>query len=143
MAVVALGWTGLAFVGLRWWSDQGNRLPGASWAAAVLVVFMAAGVYAAGLPVRRFLRGHARTPMNPLRAMRTVVLAQAAALTGALVTGWYAAQALVLLPNLDVATVRSAALEAAALAAAGGVLTAAGLRAQAMCRLPDDHDPPG
>lgn len=139
VALIAVAWTGLAYLGLRWWAGEGNRLPGASWGAAVLVVFMAAGVYAAGLPVRRFLRGRARAPVNPLRAMRTLVLAQAAALTGAVVTGWYAAQVLVLAPNLDVATVRGAAVQAGLLAAAGVVLSVAGLRAQGMCRLDDDQ----
>ena len=53
---------------------------------------MAVLVIAAGLPVRRFLRGEAPS-LNPVRAARTLVLAQAAALTGAGASGWYAAQA--------------------------------------------------
>jgi len=137
--LLALASTGLAYVGLRWWSDQGNRLPPSSWGAAVVVVFMAVGVYCAGLPVRRFLRGQARRPLNAVRAMRTVVLAQSAALTGALVTGWYAAQGLVLLPNLDVDSVRRAALPVLALAVSGVLLSVAGLRAQGMCRLDEDQ----
>ena len=63
---------------------------------------------------RRFLRGEATRPLSPLRAMRTLVLAQAAALTGALVAGWYAAQALVLLPDADVDSVRAAMLRSLA-----------------------------
>jgi hypothetical protein len=91
--------------------------------------------------VRRFLRGKATRPLNPIRAMRTVVLAQACALTGALVTGWYTAQVLVLLPYLDVASRRALAIRLAALAAGGVVMVVAGLLTQAMCRV--DKDQPG
>ena len=73
--------------------------------------------------------------------MRTLVLAQAAALTGALVTGWYAAQVLVLLPDFDVDSQRTLGVRAAALAAGGVLLAIAGLVAQGMCRV--DGDPRG
>lgn len=87
--------TAFAYLVLRIWTGQGGALPPASWGALLVLVFMACGVFFAGLPVRRFLRGRATKPLNPIRAMRTVVLAQSAALTGALVTGWYVAQVLV------------------------------------------------
>ena len=93
--------TALAYLVLRIWIGQGGAMPPATWGALIVLVFMACGVFFAGLPVRRFLRGQAKKPLNPIRAMRTVVLAQASALTGAVVTGWYLAQALVLLPNFD------------------------------------------
>lgn len=145
--VVLLGLTlaALAYPGLRVWTGRGHELPPTSWASVVVLVFMAFGVFFAGLPVRRFLRGQAKKPLNPLRAMRTLVLAQAAALTGALVAGWYLAQVLVLLPDLDVASVRGLALRLAALAAGGILMTVAGLLTQAMCRVnkSDDGDPNG
>ena len=100
---------------------------------------MAVGVYCAGLPIRRFLRGEATRPLSPLRAMRTLVLAQAAALTGALVAGWYAAQALVLLPDADVDSVRAAMLRSLAVCVSGVLMIVAGLLVQAMCRI-DDQD---
>ena len=80
--LVAVLTTAVAWIGLSLWVGSGHALPGASWGGAVLIVFMAVGVYCAGLPVRRFLRGEATRPLSPLRAMRTLVLAQAAALTG-------------------------------------------------------------
>jgi hypothetical protein len=141
--VVALLATAVAWIGLRLWFDAGHALPGASWGGAVLIVFMAVGVYFAGLPIRRFLRGEADRPLSPLRAMRTLVLAQAAALTGALVAGWYAAQALVLLPDADVDSVRAAMLRSLALSVSGVLMIVAGLLVQSMCRIDDqdlDHD---
>jgi hypothetical protein len=96
---------------------------------------MACGVFFAGLPVRRFLRGQSKKTLNPIRAMRTVVLAQASALTGALVTGWYLAQILVLLPVADVDSRRSLIWKLAALAAGGVLMVVAGLVVQRMCRV--------
>jgi len=100
-----------------------------------VLAFMAVGVFFAGLPVRRFLRGQSRKSLNPMRAMRTLVLGQAAALTGALVCGWYLAQVLVLLPDIDVQSRRTLAIRLAALSAGGVLLAVAGLLTQRMCRV--------
>jgi hypothetical protein len=136
--------TVFAYLGLRIWSRQGGTLPQTSWGGLVVLAFMACGVFFAGLPVRRFLHGQAKKTLNPMRAMRTLVLAQAAALTGALVTGWYVAQVLVLLPDFDVSSRRTLAIRLAALAAGAVLLAIAGLAVQAMCRVDGDpRDPDG
>jgi len=134
--------TAFAYLGLRIWISHGGALPQISWGGLIVLVFMACGVFFAGLPVRRFLRGRANKTLNPIRAMRTLVLAQAAALTGALVTGWYVAQALVLLPDFDVASRRAVAIRLGALAAGGVLMAIAGLVVQAMCRVDGDHRDP-
>jgi Protein of unknown function (DUF3180) len=133
--LVGLAVAVMAYPGLRVWIGRGHELPPTSWASVIVLVFMAFGVFFAALPIRRFLRGQAKKPLNPVRAMRTLVLAQAAALTGALVAGWYLAQVLVLWPDLDVGSVRAVAVRLAALAAGGVLLATAGLLAQAMCRV--------
>jgi len=56
--------TGFAYVALRFWTDRGNLLPPASWGAFIVLLFMACGVFFAGLPVRRFLRGTAKKPLT-------------------------------------------------------------------------------
>jgi Protein of unknown function (DUF3180) len=146
--LVGLVSTGLAFLVLGYWTAHGGGpLRPPPWGAFIVLVFMAVGVFFAGLPVRRFLRGKARKSLNPMRAMRTVVLAQASALTGALVTGWYVAQILVLLPDLDIASRRLLAWRLAALAVGGVLMAVAGLAVQAMCRVDhngdDDRDSTG
>jgi hypothetical protein len=133
--LLGLAVTAIAYPGLRVWTGRGHELPPASWGAVVVLVFMAGGVFFAGLPIRRFLRGQAKKPFNPLRAMRTLVLAQAAALTGALVAGWYLAQVIVVVPNLDIDSVRVVAVRLGALSAAAALMAIAGLVAQAMCRV--------
>jgi Protein of unknown function (DUF3180) len=140
--LVGLVVTAFAYLGLRIWNGHGGAVPQASWGGLIVLVFMACGVFFAGLPVRRFLRGQANKPLNPIRAMRTLVLAQAAALTGALVTGWYIAQVLVLLPDFDIASRRDVAIRLAALAAGAVLMTIAGLVVQAMCRVDGDHRDP-
>jgi hypothetical protein len=137
--LVGLVTTAVGYLVLRIWTAQGGAVPPAPWGALIVLVFMACGVFFAGLPVRRFLLGRAKKTLNPVRAMRTVVLAQASALTGALVAGWYLAQALVLLPDLDIASVRSLVWRLAALAAGGVLMVVTGLLVQAMCRVDKDH----
>jgi hypothetical protein len=134
--------TAFAYLGLRIWNGQGGAVAQTSWGGVIVLVFMACGVFFAGLPVRRFLRGQAKKPFNPFRAMRTLVLAQAAALTGALVTGWYLAQVLLLLPEFDIASRRTVAIRLAALAAGGVLLAVVGLVVQAMCRVDGGHRDP-
>jgi len=129
---------GFSYLILRVWTGQGGSLPEASWGGLTVLVFMAFGVFFAGLPVRRFLRGKATKPLNPIRAMRTLVLAQACALTGALVAGWYVAQVLVMVPTLDVSSRRTVALRLTVLAAGGVLMVVAGLLTQAMCRVNGD-----
>lgn len=118
-----------------------SAVPSPGWAGLLLVLVMAAGVYAAGLPVRRLRSGRPAPSMSPLRAARTLVLAQAAALTGAGLVGWYAAQALLLVPDLDIDSQRARVWPLLALVAAGVVLVASGLLTQRMCRLDDDQRP--
>jgi hypothetical protein len=132
---VGLAATGFAYLGLRVWDLQNSLLLQTSWISLIVLVFMACGVFFAGLPVRRFLRGQAKKSLNPMRAMRTLVLAQAAALTGALVSGWYLAQVLVLLPDFDIESRRALVLRFAALSAGGALLAVAGLLTQRMCRV--------
>jgi Protein of unknown function (DUF3180) len=128
----------VSWLGWRLYLNAGNLLGPASWVSSVLIVLMAVLVVSAGLPVRRFLRGEARKPLSPIRATRTLVLAQAAALTGAAVLGWYAAQAAHALADLDLGGYRGLFWRLLALCAAAVLLTAAGMVTQRMCRV----DPP-
>jgi Protein of unknown function (DUF3180) len=140
--LLGLAATGFSYLAVRVWTAHGGDLPEPSWGALIVLVFMSAGVFFAGLPVRRFLRGEAKKPLNPMRAMRTLVLAQAAALTGALVAGWYLAQVLVLMPLFDIASRGTLAVHLGALAAGGVLMAVSGLVAQAMCRVHRGDDDP-
>ena len=131
----------LSWLGWRLYLNGGHLLGPASWVSAVMLVAMAILVIGAGLPVRRFLRGEARKSLSPIRAARTLVLAQAAALTGSGVLGWYAAQVAHALGDLDLPGYRELLWRLLALCVASLVLTTAGMLTQRMCRVdpPEDH----
>ena len=133
----------LSWLGWRIYLNRGHLLVQVSWVSTVLLVAMAVLVLAAGLPVRRFLRGEARKPLNPVRAARTLVLAQAAALTGAGVFGWYAAQVAHAVGEVELPGYRDLLWRLLALCVGALVLTAAGMLTQRMCRVdppPEDHE---
>lgn len=135
LAIVAVVVTVLGVVVLRL---LGATVPNPGWAGVLLLLFMAVGVYFAALPVKRMREKRVAPPGSALRAARALVLAQAAALTGAGLLGWYAAQALVLVPDLDVDSQRSRWWLLLGHAVAAVVLVVSGLLAQRMCRI----DPP-
>lgn len=138
VAAIAVAIGMLSWMGWKLYLNTGQLLGPASWVSSVLLVVMAALVVGAGLPVRRFLRGEATKPLSPIRAARTLVLAQAAALTGAGVLGWYAAQAALAVADLELPGYRGLLWQLLALCAGALVLVAAGMATQRMCRV----DPP-
>ena len=120
---------------------SGELVPRPPVLAGVLLVVMAGLVLWLARPVRRYLQGRATTPLDPVQAARTVVLAQAAALTGSAATGWYAGQLVVVLTDLSLVANRSRILPLSLLLVAGVVLATAGLVAQRWCRVdPRDED---
>lgn len=117
---------------------SGGLVARPSWVAVVLLLVMAGLVLTAAWPVRQHLAGRADKALDPLRAARAGILAQAAALTGAGALGWYLGAVLVALRDLDLAAVRGTVPWLAGTALAAAVVVAAGLLAQSWCRLDDD-----
>jgi hypothetical protein len=135
VVVAVVGW-----VGLRAWTGGGGTYLPLPWTVVAGTVLLAAGVVGAGLPVRRWTSGRRDRPLDPLVAARTVALAKAAAYGGAVLAGWYAAQGLVILP--DVVGERRTRLLLAAVAAVAAVgVSVAGFVVQRWCRLPPDEGP--
>jgi hypothetical protein len=124
-----------AWIGWRVYLNGGHLLSPQSWVSAILLVLMAVLVVTAGLPVRRFLRGRATKSLSPIRAARTLVLAQAAALTGSAVFGWYAGQVAHAVADVDLPGYRDILWRLLALCAAALALMAAGMVTQRMCRI--------
>lgn len=143
LAVVVLVAGVLGYVVLRLVAATGTGLPAVGWMSSVVLLFIAGGVLAAGLPIKRLQEGRpGPRPVGMLRAARTVVLAQACALTGAAVMGWYAAQGVILLGDVDIPSVRDRLWPVAATVLAGLLVAVAGLVVQRWCRI-DDSDRPG
>jgi hypothetical protein len=144
LVIAALTAAVLGWLGLRWWVDSGHAMPQLSWVGVAAILVLAGGLLAAGWPVKKLRDGVAEHVVSPLRAARVLVLAQAGALTGAVLFGWYAAGVLVLLPDVDVASIRSDVWMLVAHAGSAAVLSAAGLVVQSWCRIvPPDEDETG
>ncbi len=126
-----LGWQ-------RYTTSTGSLVPRPPWLAIVLLVAMGGAVLILAWPIRRYLRGGATRPLDPLRAARVVVLSQAAALTGAAAAGWYAGQLAVVARGLDLVANQDRMPVTLLAGLAGLALAAAGLVAQRWCRV----DPP-
>jgi MFS family permease len=123
---------------LRLLQGGGRDLPSTSWLAVFIFVALALGLLLAGRPVKRLVAGRATRPVNPLYAARVLAMAQAAALAGAAIVGWYVAQVLMLVPDADVPSQQLQMLTLGVLALAAAGLAAVGLVVQRWCRLEDD-----
>ncbi|MGG5259983.1 DUF3180 family protein [Phycicoccus avicenniae] len=140
----ALVTTVLGFLVAMVVTRDGTLLQRPPWVAMLLLVVMGGLVVWIARPVRAHLRSGRRTSVDALRAARTVVLAQAAALTGAAATGWYLGQLLVLLTDLSLVANRERLLSFALALLASVLLSVAGMVAQAWCRIDeDDEERPG
>jgi uncharacterized protein DUF3180 len=143
VALIALVTTALSWAFLDMLAGSGQDPLPLPWTAVAGTAALAAAVLSLGVPVRRWVAGRRDRPLDPLYAARAFVLAKAAAYGGAVLTGWYAGQALALLP--DVVGVRRTKLVLALLAVVAAVgVSAAGLVVQRWCRVPpsdDDDDP--
>jgi polyferredoxin len=137
--LVAAVVTAVSWFVLDLWTRQGGRPPPLPWFTAVAIAVVAAVVAVLGWEVRRTVRGERSTPVDPLAAARVVVLAKAAVYGGAVFVGWYAGQALVLIPDVSV-TRGERLLVAGITALAAAALAVAGLLAQRWCRLPPEDD---
>lgn len=140
VAAVAVGAALLSWLIGRIWLDGGNQPWRTSWLAVLLLVAMAATVLAMGRRMWRHRRRGDR--VEPLVAARILGLAQASALTGALVGGGYLGQAVALLPDLGFGRRGEIALWHAGAALAGLAVAAAGLLVQSWCRVREDDDQP-
>ena len=120
-------------------SGRPAAVPPLTLAIALLVIAVA--VVAAAIPVRRVARGRPGARVDPIYATRVLVLAKAAAITGAILVG-VAGGVLAFLLTRPVLGVGSLWLAVLAAAASAAVL-AGGLVAENMCRIPPDRDEDG
>ena len=118
---------------------EGVHLQPVPWLVIAVLVVLSGTVFTMGWAVRQFLRGK-RPTLDPIRAARTAVLAKASAYTGSLLAGWYAAQVLLVLGDLDILTRRERAITAGCAALGAVVLAVVGLVVEWFCRVPPPTD---
>lgn len=131
---------GLAVLVLRWFQLRGTDPFPVPLSVTLILLLIAASVLFLGLRVRRWVRGG--THIDPIGATRTLALAQAASIVGAMQAGYFTAQIITVFeawPAPEAQTVTYSAI--AALVAAAALITA-GLVAQWSCRVPPEEDDP-
>lgn len=142
VVAIAVLATAVAAAVLRIVESRGGTLlpvPALAW---VVIGVIAAVVGALGWNVRQYTTGR-RPELDMLMAARTVVLASASAYTGALLTGWYAAQVLVVAGDFELAARRDVAISAAIAVVAAVVLAVVGLVVERWCEIPPPDDDEG
>ena len=126
---------GGAFLALRG-GEAPTRLP---WTTLFVGIALGGAVLAAAWPIRQLKRGK-RARIDPARAVKTAMLAQACAYAGALIGGMYGGFGAVLLRDWSHEPRREAAI-AGGLAALGGlIMVAAGAVAEWWCRITGSSD---
>ncbi len=141
LLLVALVAAVVAAVVLRGAESRGATLLPTPVVAWVVILGIAAVVAGLGWNVRQYTAGK-RAELDMIVAARTVVLATASTYTGALLTGWYAAQVLVVAGDLDLPARRDVAVTAGVAALAALVLAVVGLVVERWCEVqpPDDDE---
>lgn len=140
LVLAALATTVVAWLLMRL-AFADSVVPNPGWVAIAVMLFLGGGLLGAGWQVRKVRDRAAGAYLSPLRATRTLVLAQAGALTGAVLVGWYAANVLLLVPNIDVDSQRGRIWVFVAHALVALLLCAAGMVVQHWCRVrPCDDD---
>ncbi len=135
----------LSWVGLLVWRSSGREYPQLPWLTLIPLGLYVVLVLYAAFTVRQYVQGtSALVPTSfqptPQQARGTLVAAQAGALGGAMLVGFYGANAVVHLGAIDVESVRGLFIRAAVCAAASALVALAGFAGQWMCRLPEDPD---
>ena len=135
VAVAVVGW-----LVLRTLESRGVYLPVVPWLVDLAILVLTGVVFWSGWAVRSYQKGE-RPSLDGLRAARTLVLAKAAALTGALLGGWYLAQVLVMLGDLAIEPRRERAVAAGIAVLCSVALAVVGLVVEKFCELPPpDND---
>jgi len=134
VAAALVGWLVLWLL-----ESRGTYLADVPWVVDVSLLLLAGAVFWAGWTVRAYQRGR-RPDLDALRAARTYVLGKAAAVTGSLLVGWYLAQVLVVLGDLDVESRKAHGLAALWAVGAALVLCVVGVLVERFCQLPPSDD---
>lgn len=71
------------------WESYGNVLPGIPWQAILGMLLLSIVLVAVGWPIKRWNDGDRTRDIDPLLCARVAMMAKAAAIAGAALTGWY------------------------------------------------------
>ena len=140
LLLLAAGAFALTTAGLQLRQAGGASTPAPPFVAVVVIAALAFAVLVVAWPVRRWNAGERDRPINPIRAARTVALAKAAALAGAVLSGGWVGYVGVALPVVTLGSQPGRVVASAAVVLASLGLMAAGLVAERWCMIPPEDD---
>lgn len=132
----AIGWSGVAII-----EATGGTAPRAPWSAAAGLAFFAALLFAGAWYMYDRLQRKQRS-VEPLLAVRLLVLAKASALVGALVGGAYVGFALHFVAEYGTSSGRDRVVLGLLAAGAGLLVAVGGLLLERACKVPKGPDDP-
>ncbi|HLS02609.1 MAG TPA: DUF3180 domain-containing protein [Beutenbergiaceae bacterium] len=135
-----LGVGGVSTLVLRWFQLRGTDPFPVPLSVIIVLVLIAGLVLCFGIRIRRWVRDGEH--FDAVGATRTLALAQAASLVGAMQAGYFTSQIIIVYEALPAPDAWRVTLFGIAALVAAGVLIAAGLIAQWCCRVPPDEDDP-
>ena len=140
--VVACALGLLAGIGLARYSESSDlSLIGAPWIVSVLLGVLGITVLILALQVHKYATTDPRKradmkPLNPDRAVNTLVLAKALGLAGAALVGWYGGQIIMIVGHIEAAFYTQAVAECAVAAVVCLADMIIGLVGEWLCQLP-------
>lgn len=131
IGAAAVGWVAQQLV-----VSTGRSVPVLNWTALPTMGGVSALTLALGLRIRRYTQGKLKSRLDPIAAARTLILAQASAYAGVLISGWHVGIIINLLAatGFGSATVKSSLL----MIAAGVVMVIVGWTVEQFCKVPPD-----
>jgi hypothetical protein len=145
LVLIAVLIAGATAAVLHWLEGRGLILVPPPLLVSVVMVGIAVFVGKMGWNVRQYAHGK-RPGLDPILAARTVVLATAAAYTGALLAGWYGGHGIAVIADLGIEARREVMVGAVVAVVGAVTLAVAGLVAERWCEVPppdDDNLEPG
>jgi len=140
LLLLAAGAFALTTAGLQLRQAGGAATPPPPFVAVVVIAALAFAVLVVAWPIRRWNTGERDRVIDPLRAARTVALAKAAALAGAVMTGGWVGFVGVALPAVTLGSQPGRVAASAAVVLASVGLSVAGLVAERWCMIPPEDD---
>ncbi|MBW3091788.1 DUF3180 domain-containing protein [Bifidobacterium sp. 82T10] len=125
---------------------SGLALLGVPWFISALLLLIGATVLVMALQVHKYATTDPRKraelkPLDPQKAVSTLVLAKSLGLVGAALTGWYGGQILLSVSHLEAAYYSQAVLECAIACAACLIDMIIGIAGEWLCQLPPMDGP--
>jgi hypothetical protein len=122
---------------LRVWTNGRGALPEVPWPTAVVIALFGLSVLFSALRLRpRILRREGHRPVEPMVSARFGVLSLASSRAGALFIGVYGGFLAIALTDLTIDYRRHIAIVSGLCVLSAGVLVAAGLVLERVCRVP-------